>query len=110
MGRLSCCLLLPCSALAWGASTRLSAPCLSLSAPPPLQLPPACAPAAVRGLLLDSRRKAQPGSHASAVSEGLLAVRSSSDGGRHAAGLAAAAGQQAEVAMLCLERLVALGE
>ena len=29
---------------------------------------------------------------------------------RHAASLAAAAGQQAEVAMLCLERLISLGE
>ena len=28
---------------------------------------------------------------------------------RHAASLAAAAGQQAEVAMLCLERLISLG-
>ncbi len=66
---------------------------------------------AVRGLLLDSRRKAQPSNYAPAVAEGLLAVRSDRDdaAGRHSAGLAAAAGQQAEVAMLCLERLISLG-
>ncbi|KAL4423628.1 hypothetical protein ABPG77_009215 [Micractinium sp. CCAP 211/92] len=65
---------------------------------------------AIRGLLLDSRRKAQPSNYAPAVAEGLLAVRSDRDdaAGRHSAGLAAAAGQQAEVAMLCLERLISL--
>lgn len=71
-------------------------------------LPCACA---VRGLLLDSRRKSQPSNYAPAVAEGLLAVRSGGGdaAGRHSAGMAAAAGQQAEVAMLCLERLISLG-
>ena len=78
---------------------------------------PACLPA-VRGLLLDSR-KTPAGSHMPAVAEGLLAVRPGAGAGaggsgaehqaRHRAGLAAAAGQQAAVAMLCLERLISLG-
>jgi hypothetical protein len=66
---------------------------------------------AVRGLLLDSR-KAQTSSYVPAVAEGLLAVPASggaADQGRHSAGLAAGAGQQAQVAMLCLERLISLG-
>ncbi|KAL4439824.1 hypothetical protein ABPG75_002825 [Micractinium tetrahymenae] len=65
---------------------------------------------AIRGLLLDSRRKAQPSNYAPAVAEGLLSVRSGGGdaAGRHSAGLAAVAGQQAEVAMLCLERLISL--
>lgn len=64
---------------------------------------------AIRGLLLDSRRKAQTGNYAPAVSEGLLAVRpAGGQAGRHSTALAAAAGQQAEVAMLCLERLISL--
>ncbi|EFN51132.1 hypothetical protein CHLNCDRAFT_141330 [Chlorella variabilis] len=65
---------------------------------------------AIRGLLLDSR-KSQVGSHVAAVAEGLLAAPPSGgpdDTARHAAGLAAAAGQQAQVAMLCLERLISL--
>jgi hypothetical protein len=79
----------------------------------PARLPRfATAPPAVRGLLLDSR-KAQSSNYVPAVAEGVLAVRAAAGGdqqGQHAAGLAAAAGQQAQVAMLCLERLIALGE
>jgi hypothetical protein len=76
--------------------------------------PPLFAPAlpAVRGLLLDSR-KAQSSNYVPAVADGVLALRAATGGdaqGRHAAGLSAAAGQQAQVAMLCLERLIALGK
>ena len=84
-------------------------PCCPQCCPPCRPLPPPCA---VRGLLLDSR-KSQVGSHVAAVAEGLLAAPPSGgpdDTARHAAGLAAAAGQQAQVAMLCLERLISLGE
>ena len=78
-----------------------------------INLPLCATPPAVRGLLLDSR-KAQSSHYVPGVAEGVLVLRPAAAGGdqqgRHAAGLAAAAGQQAQVAMLCLERLIALGE
>ncbi len=129
----------------------------------PTNWAPLRSPAAVRGLLLESR-KVPTATYLPAVAEGVLSVRGgaaadqqvrarrlvsgwvapraiarlmtqhlehacqtpalptlpavplqsplllSLQAARHAASLAAAAGQQAEVAMLCLERLISLGE